>query len=244
VLTPGKTGDGEAPTIMRATGVSSKDGKLVGDGLMIYFGTGRFLSSADKTLTYKQFFYGVHDRGIPDRGVEHLVSQRFMAGGGEGGRITDPDLVVNYSKKSGWYIRLPEAGERVIDRATVRGNLILFNTLVPDPSVCASGGHGWEMSVKNTNGGSPRLASWDFDGDGVIGAGDRGTMTTSKGEKKKVAYSGKKIEGKGLPSGSTMYGDVRFTPSSGADKPGTTAYEPSAALSPGRLSWMELQPRN
>ncbi len=243
-LTPGKTGDGKAPTIMRATGCGSEKGKLVGDGLMIYFGTGRFLSSADKTLTYEQFFYGVHDRGIPDRGVEHLVAQRFMAGGGEGGRITDPDLKVNYSKKSGWYIRLPEAGERVIDRAVVRGNLIMFNTLVPDASVCASGGHGWEMSVMNHNGGSPRLASWDFDGDGVIGVGDRGTMTTSKGEEKKVAYSGKKIEGKGLPSGSTVSGDVRFTPSSGADSPIATVLSPSTALPPHRLSWVELQPRN
>jgi len=69
-------------------------------------------------------------------------------------------------------------------------------------------------------------------------------MTTSKGEKKKVAYSGKKMEGKGLPSGSTMIGDVRFTPSSGADEPGTTAYEPSAAQPPSRLSWMELQRRD
>ena len=152
--------------------------------------------------------------------------------------------MVDYSTKSGWYIELPEAGERVIDRAIVRGNLILFNTLVPDPSVCASGGHGWEMSVKNTNGGSPRLASWDFDGDGVIGAGDRGTMITSKGEEKKVAYSGKKIEGKGLPSGTTVFGDVRFTPSSGADKPTTGALSPSTSLPAGRLSWVELQRRD
>jgi Tfp pilus tip-associated adhesin PilY1 len=243
-LTPGKTGDGEPPTIKRATGSISKGGKLVGDGLMIYFGTGRFLSSADKTLMYKQFFYGVHDRGIPDRGTEHLVSQRFIAGGGEGGRITDPEVVVNYSKKSGWYIELPEAGERVIDRAVVRGNLIMFNTLVPDASVCASGGHGWEMSVMNNNGGSPRMASWDFDGDGVIGTGDRAKITTKTGEKKTFGYVGKKIVGKGLPSGSTIFGDRRFTPSSGADAPKETLLVPSAPLPPGRLSWVELQLRN
>ena len=243
-LTPGKTGDGEPPTIKRATGSISKGGKLVGDGLMIYFGTGRFLSSADKTLMYKQFFYGVHDRGIPDRGTEHLVSQRFIAGGAEGGRITDPDIMVDYSKKSGWYIELPEAGERVVDRAVVRGNQIMFNTLVPDASVCASGGHGWEMSVLNHNGGSPRMASWDFDEDGVIGAGDRGVISTKAGEKKTYGYSGKKIEGKGLPSGSTIFGDRRFTPSSGADAPTETLLLPSAPLPPGRLSWIELQPRN
>ena len=244
VLTAGKTGDGEPPTIKRATGSISKGGKLVGDGLMIYFGTGRFLSSADKTLMYKQFFYGVHDRGIPDRGTEHLVSQRFIAGGAEGGRITDPDIMVDYSKKSGWYIELPEAGERVVDRAVVRGNQIMFNTLVPDASVCASGGHGWEMSVLNHNGGSPRMASWDFDEDGVIGAGDRGVISTKAGEKKTYGYSGKKIEGKGLPSGSTIFGDRRFTPSSGADAPTETLLLPSAPLPPGRLSWIELQPRN
>jgi type IV pilus assembly protein PilY1 len=229
---------------MKGTGVTSKDGKLVGDGLMIYFGTGRFLSSADKTLMYKQFFYGVHDRGIPDRGTEHLVSQRFIAGGGADGRITDPEVMIDYSKKSGWYIKLPEAGERVIDRAVVRGNLIMFNTLVPDASVCASGGHGWEMSVMNNNGGSPRMASWDFDGDGVIGTGDRAKITTKTGEKKTFGYVGKKIVGKGLPSGSTIFGDRRFTPSSGADAPKETLLLPSAPLPPGRLSWVELQLRN
>jgi Tfp pilus tip-associated adhesin PilY1 len=119
----------------------------------------------------------------------------------------------------------------------------MFNTLVPDPSVCASGGHGWEMSVKSTNGGSPRLASWDFDGDGVIGAGDRGTITI-KDKEMKVAYAGKKIEGKGLPSGSTVFGDVRFTPSSGADSPTATVLSESTLQPPHRLSWMELQPRD
>ena len=96
----------------------------------------------------------------------------------------------------------------------------------------------------NNNGGSPRMAAWDFDGDGVIGVGDRGVITTESDDKKKVGYAGKKIVGKGLPSGSTIFGDRRFTPSSGADAPKETLLLPSAPLPSGRLSWMELQPRN
>ena len=52
MLTPGKTGDGEAPTIMRATGVSSKDGKLVGGlyGIALggaFFGESMFSRKTD-----------------------------------------------------------------------------------------------------------------------------------------------------------------------------------------------------
>ncbi|GIT26004.1 MAG: hypothetical protein CM1200mP41_20480 [Gammaproteobacteria bacterium] len=63
------------------------------------------------------------------------------------------------SSKRGWYITLPDEGERVIDRALVKGELVYFNTVIPDTSTCDAGGKGWENVVQMANGGSARGAS-------------------------------------------------------------------------------------
>ncbi|GIT26491.1 MAG: hypothetical protein CM1200mP41_25350 [Gammaproteobacteria bacterium] len=74
------------------------------------------------------------------------------------------DLEVGYtrsagSSKRGWYITLPDEGERVIDRALVKGELVYFNTVIPDTSTCDAGGKGWENVVQMANGGSARARS-------------------------------------------------------------------------------------
>ena len=141
-------------------------------------------------------------------------------------------------------------GERVVSDAIVRSfevgdSLILFNTLVPNPSICSDGGHGWEMAVMLHNGGSPREAMWDFGKETGIGGVDDYYITKKK---EKLAYAGRKLmEGKGMPAGAAMIGDRRYTPSSGVaetDKIKTTEFKKtSSSLPRGRLSWMELRPR-
>ena len=222
--------------------------------LMILFGTGRFLSDADKTITDNQSFYAVWDNGTGNLDRSSLVSQSFLANDDSAGRVTDTDLEISYSATSGrqygWYIDLPASGERVVSEALARDDIVYFNTIIPDTSVCASGGTGWEMSVKTVNGGSPDDAVFDFNNDGEIlkgkNGGDEYTIVGVDGGERTVGYAGRKFDpDKGMPAGPSIIGNRRFTPGSstetGEEIVDTVLSETEVTVS-GRLSWDQLFP--
>ena len=222
--------------------------------LMILFGTGRFLSEADKTLTDTQSFYGVWDNGTGDLDRSSLVSQSFVLNDDSSGRVTDATLEIAYSAVSGrqygWYIDLPASGERVVSEALVYGDIAYFNTIIPDKSVCASGGTGWEMSVKVENGGPPNDAVFDFNDDGEVlktrDGGDEYTIVVLDGEDYSVGYAGRKLDpDKGMPAGPSIIGNKRFTPGTATETGEeivATVLSDNEVDTTGRLSWEQLFP--
>jgi len=239
-----------APMVIHhPTGTNGSD-----PNLMILFGTGRFISDADKTITDTQSFYAVWDNGTGSLDRSSLVSQSFVLNDDIAGRVTDTDLEIAYSATSdrqyGWYIDLPASGERVVSKALVVGNVVYFNTIIPDESVCSSGGTGWEMSVKTINGGSPDKAVFDFDGDGIVnkikGGGDQYTIIGADGEEYSVGYAGRKLDpDKGMPAGPSIIGNQRFTAGSATEtgeEIAVNAISESEATVTGRLSWDQLFP--
>ena len=129
---------------------------------------------------------------------------------------------------------------------------MFFNTVIPDISVCASGGSGWEMSVKMENGGSPESPVFDFNEDGVIAIkGDTASVSGIKGKgetgsPENIGYAGKKLEEEqGMPAGPSIIGNRRFTPGSGTDevsKIEDTLLQSTVSRVSGRLSWEHLFP--
>ena len=239
------------PTVIRHPTVSNGSAP----NLMLLFGTGRFLADGDKTRSSTQSFYGVWDNGTGALTRSNLASQTFLLNDAvKGARVLDPYLKVGYEKTTGrqygWYIDLPDKGERVVSEALVRGNIVYFNSIVPDVSVCASGGTGWEMSVKTENGGSPDAPVFDFNEDGAVTvSGDTATVTGGggrTGEDYSVGYAGKKLDpDKGMPAGPSIIGDRRFTPGSATDKGADmeeTLLIANDATVTGRLSWEQLFP--
>ena len=148
--------------------------------LMIYFGTGQYLTSADLSNTTTQSFYAVWDQGDDERTVHrtdptdatnHLVKKVFTnpntltrTGGTE---------VVDYTVSSvyGWYYDLPDTGERVTTNPAIRGDIVFFNTLIPSLEPCGFGGSGWELGVSTTD-GSSSCGTFDTNGDGVLDCTD------------------------------------------------------------------------
>ena len=239
-----------APTLIQHPTISHGSSP----NLLILFGTGRFLSEADKTLTDTQSFYAVWDNGTGNLDRSSLVSQSFVLNDDSAGRVTDTDLEISYSaisgKQYGWYIDLPTSGERVVSEALVYGGIVYFNTIIPDKSVCASGGTGWEMSVKAQNGGSPDDAVFDFNDDGEVlktrDGGDEYTIVVLDGEDYSVGYAGRKLDpDKGMPAGPSIIGNKRFTPGTatetGEEIVDTVLSDNEADLT-GRLSWEQLFP--
>jgi type IV pilus assembly protein PilY1 len=109
---------------------------------MVYFGTGQYLGKGDLDDTGKQAIYGIRDYGNntvtdPTTLVQQTVttsgSTRSISGG-------TGDVA---SGKPGWYVNLPDSGERVaIDLQLFFGTLVVAST-VPSISNCQPGGYGW-----------------------------------------------------------------------------------------------------
>lgn len=203
--------------------------------LLVYFGTGEYLVSGDKTSTGTQSFYGVWDDGSKNLTRANLVQQTFQSGFPSDVRVPT-DNPVDYSSQYGWYMDLPDTGERVVTNAKVRGDLVFFNTLIPDNEPCSFGGTGWLMSVQQANGGPPKTAAFDFNNDLVVNDAD---MVTQSGSSTAVAPGGHTFT-QGIPAQSNFLGDHQYTPGSNGQiqhdvvNPGGSSYI-------GRLSWREIR---
>jgi type IV pilus assembly protein PilY1 len=221
-------------------------------GLMVAFGTGRFLKDRDKVYTEPQRFYAIYDRGVPiKKAKKQLVQQplkqstvKTATGESRKIRLTKGKLKIPYSHsefpKYGWYMNLPEKGERVVSEAKFARGVVYFNSIVPDISVCSSGGEGWEMAVKLVNGGNPKAGNHDVNEDEKVDGDD---VAKEGGDE---APAGKRLEGRGMPTGPMLFDKRRFTATSkmedGSDLK-TTALERIDREKQGRLSWEELKPR-
>jgi hypothetical protein len=212
--------------------------------VMVFFGSGRLLADADKGASVVNRFYGIYDDGSKLGLTETDLTEQQRTHSTATARVYKNDLEVGYTRnafstKRGWYITLPDAGERVIDRALVKGELVYFNTIIPDTSTCDAGGKGWENVVQMSNGGSAQGAQWDFNQNGSLDTGD-----THAG----LSFAGRKTA-KGQPGAPKIIGNQLFTPLT--DKVTGTAPGPrdhfkntkvasgSCKLC-GRISWQEL----
>ncbi|MDZ4203006.1 MAG: PilC/PilY family type IV pilus protein [Gallionella sp.] len=120
-------------------------GKIAGKRV-VFVGTGKYLETSDLTTTQKQTIYAIKD----DNASATLVNPRNTLVGqtmsdnpdGTATRITTGNTV-NFYTGRGWYVDLPDGGERVnIDSKLVQGTL-LVPSIVPSNTVCSPGGYGW-----------------------------------------------------------------------------------------------------
>jgi len=222
--------------------------------VLVFFGTGQYLISSDVSNTDTQSFYGVWDNGAHSLTPSDLVEQTFMSDtftnndtdvSNQVRVLTDNE--VDYSgSDNGWKINLTAAlGERVIVDPDVRGELVFFNTWIPDSNPCNAGGSGVLMTVKQINGGRPDEPAFDFNGDGLVDINDLVTVTMIDENNTEVevtyAPSGETYDS-GLPASSSFLSNKQYTP--GTDGGSTIDEREVEELSDsdtGRLSWQELK---
>jgi len=142
-------------------------------GLMIYFGTGKYLESTDASTVgaSTQTFYGVWDN--LGGGTVSAASLRTQTVDYESGnyRVVS-DNPVDWNVHRGWRLDLPTAGERVVANPMLFSGIILFVTVIPSDDPCASGGTGWLMELNANNGGQLPTSPFDVNGDGIIDSAD------------------------------------------------------------------------
>jgi type IV pilus assembly protein PilY1 len=119
-------------------------------GVMVYIGTGRYLSDTDAVsggTQALQTFYGVWDRGTGGLSRANLQAQTITSQFGAGANIgrTLSNNRVNYATQRGWYVdlKLPAVsptGERFIGDPLIVGGSITFTTSEPSGDTqCAPG---------------------------------------------------------------------------------------------------------
>jgi len=215
---------------------------------MVFFGTGSFYRDGDNEIPPSpsiETFYGIIDRGEAIDGRSSLLKQAIikeatLASGLKARAITDNTLTTH----SGWYIDLAwqegdghtgAVGERVVAKAALRTDRVIFTTMTPSSDPCAFGGTSFIMAISLSSGSRLNYAYFDTNGDGTPDNSD----TTTVGDDKDVPWSGISDEGDGVTKGVTpLLRWLCFAGSSGA----TPQCIPVAGSQRfGRHSWREVR---
>ena len=222
------------PAVVRHPTVASSNSPSNAPNMMVYFGTGQYLVSSDKTSTGTQTFYGVWDDGDKSLTRSSLVQQTLVSGFPSNVRVTTQNTV-DYTSKKGWYIDLPDTGERVVTNPKVRGNLVFFNTLIPSSQPCSYGGSGWTMLVKQVDGSPPDDPAIDINGDLVVDNSDQVTNTGgTTGSPSGLQFT------QGIPAEINFLGNHAYTPGSSGNIQHDAIKLPDEGNT-GRLSWREIR---
>ena len=159
-----------------------------GSGLMVYFGTGKFLELQDRIIATlsPQTFYALRDENalastdlISGR---NLLTQQTIEteitvtvdGNDAGIRITSNNAI---GTNRGWYLDLISPGnvfrgEMQVTDSVLRDERVVFTTLLPNADPCGYGGSSYIMIMDALTGG--RLTNtFDLDGDGEFSNDDK-----------------------------------------------------------------------
>lgn len=167
-------------------------------GFMVFFGTGKYLETNDKSAdsNQQQAFYGIWDKDSSGVSRSQLLSQvatdmNYTFTTVNNTTKTESVRLVtnnrpNWAQHRGWYLNLPAQRERQITAPTLRNNKLIFTTLIPviDSDPCASEADGYLMELDPLTGGRLAYSVFDFteslsfvEGDKVIT--DGGTQVVS-----------------------------------------------------------------
>ncbi|MBC3950416.1 pilus assembly protein [Pseudomonas folii] len=151
------------------------------NGKMVYFGTGKFSETSDKTTNSQQAFYAVWDAdGATGGYVQGNLQPQTITGtitGNGATYYTTSNNDVDWTLKKGWYMTLsttePYIGERIIYSAqTSRGRIIFTTAAVNSSDPCESTGTGRLFELDAAKGGMLNYQVLDTNGDGNIDAND------------------------------------------------------------------------
>ncbi len=158
------------------------------EGLLITFGTGKYLESSDNINTsVVNSFYGIWDRNInvsspaiPNPITRSQLNSRTLLDGyaGENNNIAARELqgtAMDFSDTSvsGWFFDLPEGELQFTPIAQFDADLTLFTTFKPDMNVCIpTAGESWLYVIDTFAGKSPGYIPIDVDGDGDYDTND------------------------------------------------------------------------
>lgn len=158
-------------------------------GYMVGFGTGKYLEIADLSTSNRQTVYGIWDQNSNVNSRSSLVEQTVLTIVSKVDTSVSPAITnkyritsqntVDYSSDNGWFMDLPESGERVDVNPIIRDGRFVFVTRTPSTTQCDSGGSSWLMEFNYLTGGRLDISPFDYNNDGVINSADYVTVTVT-----------------------------------------------------------------
>lgn len=171
---------------------------------MVFFGTGSFIRQGDDVVgadPVVQAFYGIVDdeETTVSLTIDNLLPQEILTRieqievAGEEENTTE---IINIgltvvsnnpmSDKSGWYLNLLDSGgaegERVTAKARIRGDRVIFTSLIPSADACSAGGTSWLYELDIQSGGRLSYAVFDINNDGQFDENDFVTVVINDEE--------------------------------------------------------------
>lgn len=122
------------------------------DGMTaLFFGTGRYLGSTDLDDVQTQAIYAIYDDGATLVTTAKLKKQTMS---GSGGSRSVSSSSVNWGTDYGWYIELPDTGERVHLPARLEVETLVIPSVVPIATECKPGGYSYLYFLDYRTGGA------------------------------------------------------------------------------------------
>ncbi len=206
---------------------------------MVFVGTGRFLGATDVGDTQTQAVYGIVDlmNSSPQfanlRGaLVPLSMTQVGSGAGTFRTVACTGSVAQCAGTSGWFVNLPDLGERVNVEMKLRSGTLVVGSNVPQISACVSGGYSW-LNYFNYKDGSAIPGGTA----GGSGLGHQFSVSQQFSNFLIVGITIVKLPGAGLGGMPpfTVYvtgSDSTVTPINGAVDPGSDVTK--------RVSWREI----
>lgn len=157
-------------------------------GVLVHFGTGQYLTTADTTSTDVQSYYAIWDNGsaVATTNRSQLQAQTIVAETTEFGksvRETSANTVDWAGGKRGWYMDLQSplgsGGERITVRPALRYDRTIFVTRKPSTDQCVPGGESWIMQVTAESGARYATPVFDMNNDNAFTTGVGGDNLAS-----------------------------------------------------------------
>ncbi|CAN1531893.1 PilY1 Tfp pilus assembly protein, tip-associated adhesin PilY1 [Methylophilaceae bacterium] len=118
---------------------------------VVFIGTGKYLGPSDLATAQSQTLYAIKDTGI------HLnranLSSRSISNTTSGSTRTGALQNEVFINGHGWYIDLPDSGERQVVAAKLASGTLIAPTMVPSRDACSPGGYGWINYINAKTGG-------------------------------------------------------------------------------------------
>lgn len=229
-----------------------------GKGMIVLFGTGKFLEASDKDISQlsTQTFYGLIDANaasttaITGRGQltpQTIIFEDTVTVGTK----TVPVRATSQSTVSnrGWYLDLLSGppgvpppsgfkGEMQVSDSVLRNGRIIFSTIIPSTDPCAFGGNSWLMELDALSGGRLPYTPFDLNDDKKFDSNDYITLPDGT----KVPVSGRQSEVGMIGKPGILSGDnAEYKYTSGTSGNMGVYRENPGPGDVGRQSWRQLR---
>lgn len=144
-------------------------------GQMVFFGSGKYFLEGDNAPVAEgdpvNSFFGIWDDPLADGDVyplskANLRQQGFVSV--DGGRAVTGQAV-DWENQHGWYISLPDPGERFVGIPEVSLGRVIFTSFVAEGDECAPGGYNW-LNVLSASSGVGMIGTGGSGAGGELGS--------------------------------------------------------------------------